>query len=138
MNYYAILANATEEQACHLATVVLQAYPTSTVQVLSGPQQGLVMLRMRETVANSQFNAGEILVTEVKLELDGQFGYGMVIGTSSRHAMAIALVDAAMRKGESIALQLEQELIQLHQHIVEKQRQLYNLVASTRVNFEVI
>src|SRR5690242_13852742 len=66
--------------------------------LLSGPRQGLVMLRVRETIAESLFNAGEILVTEVKLELDGQFGFGMVIGNQPRKALALALVDAALRK----------------------------------------
>jgi len=71
MNHYQILAGCSEEQVCHLGTLVLQAYAASKINFLSGPQRGLVMLRVRETVADSQFNAGEILVTEVKLELDG-------------------------------------------------------------------
>ena len=72
MNHYHALANCPEEQVCQLASIVLQSYRKSQVKILSGPRLGLVMLRVRETVANSLFNAGEVLVTEVKLELDNR------------------------------------------------------------------
>nr|MBA2682756.1 phosphonate C-P lyase system protein PhnG [Ktedonobacteraceae bacterium] len=129
MNYYAILAHSSEEQLSHLASLVLRAYAASQVRLLRGPQQGLVMLRVMETVANSQFHAGEILVTEVRLELDGQFGYGMVIGDSPRRAMAVALVDAALRKDESVARQLKQELATLQQQLRLNQQRLYDIAA---------
>src|SRR5882672_6707687 len=106
MNHYHIVSNASEEQVSRLADIVLSGYEHSQVRLLSWPRQGLVMLRVRETVANSLFNAGEILVTEVKLELDGQFGFGMVIGDSPRRALGVALVDAALRKGGALAEQL--------------------------------
>ena len=138
MNYYSIMACSSEEQVCLLASLVLQAYAASQIKLLRGPQRGLVMLRMRETVANSQFNAGEILVTEVKLELDGQFGYGMVMGDSPRRAMAVALVDAALRKNELVARQLEQKLAELQQQLQHNHQRLYSIAATTRVNFEVL
>jgi alpha-D-ribose 1-methylphosphonate 5-triphosphate synthase subunit PhnG len=68
MNHYHILANCSEEQVCGLAAIVLQGYQCSQVKLLSGSRQALVMLRVHETVATSLFNAGEVLVTEVKLE----------------------------------------------------------------------
>lgn len=136
MNHYHVLANSPEEEVCRLASTVLEHYEQSQVKVLSGPQQGLVMLRVRETVANSLFNAGEVLVTEVKLELDDQFGFGMIIGDSQRHAMGIALVDAALRKGGDVADWLTQELIDLDTKIIAKNQRELALVASTKVEFE--
>jgi len=136
MNHYHILANSPEEQVCHLASIVLKNYAKSKVKILTGPRQGLVMLRLRETVANSQFNAGEVLVTEVKLELEEQFGFGMVIGDSPRRAMAIALVDAALGKGGPVADQLLQELVELDQRLGKSHQHLQALVDTTRVEFE--
>jgi alpha-D-ribose 1-methylphosphonate 5-triphosphate synthase subunit PhnG len=138
VNYYQILANSSEEQVCRLASIVLQTYASSQVKLLSGPQRGLVMLRVRETVANSQFNAGEILVTEVRLELDGQFGFGMVIGDNPRRAMAVALVDAALRKGEPVTEVLKRELSELQQQLHASNQRLYQVAATTKVDFEVI
>lgn len=136
MNHYHVLANSTEEQVCQLAEAVLEHYGASQVKILSGPRQGLVMLRVRETVANSLFHAGEVLVTEVKLELDDQFGFGMIIGDNSRHALGNALIDAALRKGGALADRLTQELRVLDQQITERNQKEQALVASTRVAFE--
>jgi alpha-D-ribose 1-methylphosphonate 5-triphosphate synthase subunit PhnG len=124
------------EHALQCATLALQAFPSSQIKLLSGPRQGLVMLRVRASVADSQFNSGEILVTEVKLELEGQFGFGMVIGDSHRQVLAVAIVDAAIRKGGSLTLQLEQEIAKLEQQLTQKRQQFYNLVATSKVEFE--
>ena len=136
MNHYHILANCPEEQACQLASLVLQSYPRSQVKLLSGPRQALVMLRVRESVANSVFNAGEVLVTEVRLELDGQFGFGMILGESPHRAMAVALVDAALRKGGSVADCLQRELTELDSQLTQSHQQMQALVARTKANFE--
>lgn len=136
INHYQILANSSVEALARLATFVLEKYPASQIKILSGPRQGLVMLRMRESVANSQFNAGEILVTEVKLELDGQFGFGTIIGDSARRAMAVALLDAAIRKGGPVASQLEGEIAQLGEQLQQSRQRMHDLVASSKVEFE--
>ena len=136
MNHYHILANSPEERVCELASVVLQHYPRSQIKLLLGPRQGLVMLRVRETVANSQFNAGEVLVTEVRLELEGQFGFGMVIGDCPRWALAIALVDAALAKGGTVAEHLRHDLAEMDHQLTKSQQHLQALVDTTRVEFE--
>jgi alpha-D-ribose 1-methylphosphonate 5-triphosphate synthase subunit PhnG len=136
MNPYHIIANCTEEQASQLATLVMEHYPACQVKLLSGPRQGLVMLRVRETVANSQFNAGEIAVTEVKLELDGAFGFGMVIGDQPRRALAMALVDAARRRGGPASVQIDARLNELDQQITRDNLRLQALVSTTKVDFE--
>lgn len=138
MKHYQILAHCTEEELSKLALLVLQSYSASQVKFLSGPRQGLVMLRMQESVADSQFNAGEILVTEVKLELDGQFGFGTVIGDSFRRATAVALVDAALRKSGPLAQELDGELAELARALQARREKLYQLVATSKVAFDVM
>ncbi|NWJ47224.1 MAG: phosphonate C-P lyase system protein PhnG [Chloroflexi bacterium] len=138
INHYQILANCEELLVCQLAEKVLMEYPTGQLRLLSGPLQGLVMLRMRESVEDRQFNAGEILVTEVKLELDGQFGYGMVLGKSERRAMAVALVDAALRKDGLLAEWLKTELERINEILLSNRERLYQIVNTTRVEFETM
>ncbi len=137
-NHYQVLAYCNEEQLGNLATMVLENYSASQVKLLSGPQAGLVMLRMQESVANSQFNAGEVLVTEVRLELDGQFGFGMLTGDRPRQALAIALVDAALRKQDQLSRRLESELAELAYQLELQRQQLQELVASSKVTFETM
>ncbi len=136
MNHYHILACCSEEQVCQLAELVLQHYAKSEIRLLAGPQVGLVMLRVRESVAESVFNAGEALVTEVKLELDGCFGFGMVLGNSSRRALAVALIDAAMRNEDACSAQLRVRLAALAQEVEQQHLRMQALSATTKVEFE--
>jgi len=137
MNHYAIMANCSEEQACAVASLVMQHYAQGQVKLISGPRQGLVMMRVRETVANGLFNAGEVLVTEVKLELDGQFGFGMVLGDSPRRALAVALVDAALRKEDGdYHTRLVQHLTDIEQQLIDARQRMQALIATTKVEFD--
>ncbi len=135
-SHYKVLTHCNEEQVNKLAEMVLTTYNTGQVRLLSGPQTGLVMMRMQETVSESQFNAGEILVTEVRLELDGQFGFGMITGDKPRQAMGIALVDAALRKGGVLAERLQGEIAELGYQLELQRQEMYQLVGSTKVDFE--
>jgi alpha-D-ribose 1-methylphosphonate 5-triphosphate synthase subunit PhnG len=95
------------------------------------------MLNVRESVAESTFYAGELLVTEVTLEVDSGYGFGMVIGNDPRRALAAALVDAALAVNGDFAALLRRELDDLAGRIVEGQRQAFRAVAATKVEFTV-
>ena len=92
-----ILSHSPVATVTALAEQVLQHYPAEAVTMISGPRVAMVQLRMQESVANSVFNAGEILVTETRLELNGTFGFGMIIGNDPTFATALAVIDAALR-----------------------------------------
>jgi hypothetical protein len=80
-----------------LAEQVLTRYDREAITFISGPRYVLVQLRVVDGVAETVFHAGEILATETRLELNGQFGFGMVIGRDADHATALAVLDAALR-----------------------------------------
>jgi alpha-D-ribose 1-methylphosphonate 5-triphosphate synthase subunit PhnG len=130
------MANCPVDAAYGLGARVAQEYP-SNIKLLTGPRLGLVMLSVRESVAESTFYAGEILVTEVTLELAGRYGFGMVLGNDPRRALASALVDAAMGLDGEVAAQLRRELNDLESGIRQEQRQAFRAVASTKVDFTV-
>jgi alpha-D-ribose 1-methylphosphonate 5-triphosphate synthase subunit PhnG len=137
MNIYQTLAHCSEAELSKLALLILAEYPTEQINIIS-VQQGMVMLRVRESVQNSEFNAGEILVTEVKLELEGQSGFGMVIGNSTRRAMAIALVDVVSRTNHRLFAQLQPEIILLEQKLQAKRQREFALIAPSKVEFELM
>jgi alpha-D-ribose 1-methylphosphonate 5-triphosphate synthase subunit PhnG len=130
------MANCPVDAAYSLGAKVAQEYP-GNIKLLTGPHLGLVMLSVRESVAESTFYAGEILVTEVTLELAGQYGFGMVLGNDPRRALASALVDAALGLKGDVAAELRQELNGLESGIRQEQRQAFRAVASTKVDFTV-
>jgi alpha-D-ribose 1-methylphosphonate 5-triphosphate synthase subunit PhnG len=136
MDHHAVLAAATEAEVCTLAANILGDPPLGEVRLLSGPQSGMVMLRVQESVADSQFNAGEVLVTQVRLEFDGQIGFATVLGDAPRRALAVALIDAALRRGDEQADSLAAALADLDMRIRKRQRTMNRLVAKTAVDFE--
>ncbi|MQA03985.1 MAG: phosphonate C-P lyase system protein PhnG [Streptosporangiales bacterium] len=89
-----LLARATREELDPVAEEVLAAIAEQPV-VLSGPDVGMVMLQLREPVAEERFYVGEMLVTQVEVELAGERGWCMRMGDDKRAALAAALLDAA-------------------------------------------
>jgi alpha-D-ribose 1-methylphosphonate 5-triphosphate synthase subunit PhnG len=136
MHHSHIMANCPAEAAYSLGAKVAEEY-SGTISLLTGPRLGLAMLKVRESVAESTFYAGEILVTEVTLELASRYGFGMVLGNDPRRALAAALVDAALDLGGDVAAELRRELNELESGISQEQRQAFRAVASTKVDFTV-
>ena len=74
------------------------------VEVLQS-RTGLVLLPMRDTVQETDFHLGDVLVAEahVRLPDHGAEGYGMVTGRDLERAMAMARLDAALSAGVATA-----------------------------------
>ena len=60
---------------------------------------GLVMLPMRDTAQGVAFHLGEVLMSEAHIRVGATDGYGMRCGHDLEAAMAMALVDVALRLG---------------------------------------
>ena len=98
---------------------------------------GLAMLPYQDTVKGTAFHLGEVLVAEAHIQVPdrGVEGYGAVVGRDLEHAMAMAVVDAAIAAGQrtvSILEFLDAELA--HKEEVDRDR-LRN-VEATRVQME--
>lgn len=90
----ALLARAEADELEPLAERVLAASDGEPV-VLSGPEVGMAMLQVREPVAEERFYAGEVLLTQVEVELAGHRGWCMRLGDDRRATLAAGLLDAA-------------------------------------------
>lgn len=101
-----ILVESDPGIAQGLAELVEHEAPVS---VLTAPHQGLVMCQVRETARNSRFYLGEVLVTECRVDVAGEEGLGVVVGTDAAHARALAVVDAAFSQKAPLACQEELE-----------------------------
>lgn len=100
------------------------------------PEAALIMVRTRETVDGEVFNLGEVLVTRCEVALDGEPGWGMVLGDVPERALCAAVLDAANRRG--FAVGVEQELRLQLAFAREARRERWAKVQPTRVEFEVM
>lgn len=131
-----ILSQTPTEVVVDMAEQILASYPDTAVTIISGPKVAMVQLRMRESVNNSLFNAGEVLVTETRLELNGTFGFGMIIGNNPEHATALAVIDAALRMPTPLHPPLENTLAKLDTELMQRQQRQFAASASTKVEFD--
>lgn len=132
-----ILSHSPVATVTALAEQVLQHYPAEAVTMISGPRVAMVQLRMQESVANSVFNAGEILVTETRLELNGTFGFGMIIGNDPTFATALAVIDAALRIPGDPHGELHDVIAELGAQLSTNHQRQFAAANSTKVEFDV-
>lgn len=98
---------------------------------------GLAMLPFVDTVRNTAFHLGEVLMAEahIRVPVHGVEGYGAVVGRDLEHAMGMAVIDAAIAAGLSgdlILACLNAE--RTHQNEADRKR--LRKVEATRVEME--
>ncbi|MBS4192564.1 phosphonate C-P lyase system protein PhnG [Bacillus sp. FJAT-49705] len=130
-----ILINSPDELAEELAKEIEQIY---LLKVVQEPENGLVMLKVRETAKKSLFYLGEVFVTECKVKIQDSIGIGIVKGDKPKLAYYLAIIDAAYgaslretRAWTSILEEKEKEL--LEQKIAHNQE-----ILKTKVSFETM
>lgn len=130
-----ILVKGSIEVAKRLAEEIISNHNVKTIEK---PNNGLVMIKMRETAKKSLFYLGELFVTEAKVQIEGNLGIGIVTGNNQELAYYLAVIDAAYNGNleetkdfTHILLQEEKNIdIQIEKHGAK--------VLKTRVNFETM
>lgn len=125
-----------------LLSWVARVKENGTVKILKPPQMGLVMMRGKDTVAQEVFNLGEVLVSDCTVTVDGQLGYGVVIGNQPRRAEAMAILDAVFRmqegKWKELLVSMKPWLEEQAQLQQKEQLKEFNFIKRSRVNFEMM
>ena len=89
-----ILIRGSKELAKNLAKEIKEKYEIKTIDE---PNNGLVMIKMRETAKKQLFYLGEVLVTEAKININGHLGMGIVVGDNEELAVNLAIIDGAYK-----------------------------------------
>lgn len=98
-----LLSAADAEPLVDLAEQVLAA--CGDLRVVVGPELGMVMLQVREPVAEERFYLTEVLITRAEVEFDGAAGWAMRAGDDGLAALAAAVLDAAAGSGHLAAVE---------------------------------
>lgn len=91
-----ILAKADAATVAALAEVYRAAYDLT---VIKAPHKTLTMVQLREPVKSSLFYAGEVIVTEAVVSLDGTRGIAVIMGDDFEKTLNMAILDAAHNSG---------------------------------------
>lgn len=126
-----VLCRAPAEAVKWQAERVLAA--AADVHVLRN-RTGLMMQPMRESVEQSDFYLGEVLVSEAHVRLNGHEGYAVCLGRDLEQALAVAIIDAA-RAGAGDPL-IEAFIAEQAQLLAAEDEALLQAIAKTRVELE--
>ncbi|MBA9025980.1 phosphonate C-P lyase system protein PhnG [Peribacillus huizhouensis] len=109
-----------------------------TVTVIQQPENGLVLLKARETAKKSLFYLGEILVTECKVQIYDSIGIGIVKGHQEELAYCLAVIDAAYQ-ADLLETRVWSHILEKEKENIQKNRQeLQQSILRTKVSFETM
>jgi len=130
-----ILIRSSDNLAARFAEEIVRRYQ---VREIERPNNGLVMLKIRESAQNSLFNIGEVLVTESKVQINGHLGIGITIDNNPELAYNLAIVDAAYNA--QLPETPEWNEILIKEEIKNNQREEVNnrKILKTKVSFETM
>jgi alpha-D-ribose 1-methylphosphonate 5-triphosphate synthase subunit PhnG len=130
-----ILASLPAAAARRLAEHVLDGSLGEATLVVP-PTVGMIMARAVDGARGERFNLAEVLVTEARVTLGGQQGWGMVVGRAPEHAVAIAVLDAGLEAGHAARGAIERELVELARTDEARLAREWARLAPTRVDFD--
>lgn len=96
--YLTVLTHAPADEVKTFVDSLLACL--AEVQVLTN-RTGLVMLPYTDTVQGTLFHLGEVLIAEAHVRVGEHEGYAACLGRDLQQALAIAILDAAIRGGQA-------------------------------------
>lgn len=132
-----VLVGGDPAVAQEIASDIEQA---CVVEVLDAPREELVMVKVRESGRNSLFYLGEALMCSCRVRVDGEMGFGYVLGSKRNAAYNLALVDAAYRSERPFERRRkwDQRIAKEAARLRERQLKDQELVDRTRVDFSTM
>ena len=127
-----ILIRGSKELAEKLAKEIEEKY---NIKTIDEPNNGLVMIKMRETAKKQLFYLGEVLVTEAKIQINGYLGMGIVAGDNEELAINLAIIDGAYKANLKETSKWEELLLNEEKIIKEKEYKLSQKILETKVDF---
>src|SRR5262245_18322581 len=101
----AVLARVTAGDARRMAAIVTDG-SLGEGQIITPPTVGTVMARAMDSAGGDVFNLGEVVVSQARVSFGGHEGWAMVVGHEPEHALALAIVDAALEARHRASLAL--------------------------------
>ncbi|TKC16384.1 phosphonate C-P lyase system protein PhnG [Robertmurraya kyonggiensis] len=130
-----ILINGSQKLAETLTKTITEHYD---VKVIQEPENGLVMMKVRETSKKSLFYPGEVLVTECKVQINDVIGIGIVTGEQPELSHHLAVIDAAYEANLPETKEWIQLLEHEEQNIIKTKVTENQSILKTKVNFETM
>ncbi|MHC1759382.1 MAG: phosphonate C-P lyase system protein PhnG [Negativicutes bacterium] len=135
MELQELLAEGDPERWRQLAEDIARYHE---VEVVGSPETCLVMMQIKDSVGQTPFYAGEVLMTEATVRVNGILAHGFTLEDDPVRALCHAVITAAMQSEmpEKTLIEevLKEETERLHCRRIEED----GLIASSRVRFDIM
>lgn len=130
-----ILINGSKDIAAAMAKEIVDNYEAVTIEE---PNDGLVMVKVKESAKKSLFYIGEVFVTECKVRIYDSLGIGVVTGHDKELAYHLAVIDAAYKASLKETEGWEDLLLEEERMIEIEKAAEFNQILKTKVSFETM
>lgn len=131
-----LLAAASPDELLPIAERLLDTGELGHPRVVHPPEVGMVMLTVREPVAEERFHLGEVLVTRCMVEVAGATGWSMRAGDDRVATLAAALLDAAALAGLPSAPEIDALCVAIAERRRREDAAEWAELSATQVAFE--
>ncbi|NPV91846.1 MAG: phosphonate C-P lyase system protein PhnG [Firmicutes bacterium] len=135
MDLQEILAEGEKRVWVWLTEKIAARHP---VKVLKPPETSLVMMRARDSVEDSEFYLGEVLITEAVVEINGVLGYGIALEDEPERALCHAVIKAALAADLPEREEIQEVVDQQRRQAESASDRKEGMVAGTRVRFAIM
>ena len=130
-----ILGKSDTNALKEMAKPIMEKYQ---VKVIRKPAKTMVMIRMRETVARTQFYLGELLASEALVEVEGKKGFALLAGDDLDKVRYAAVIDGVLKTEAAEKEGILARLTELEQEIAKQEQREIRMHQATRVQFETL
>lgn len=130
-----ILIESKNNVAQKIADDIRQNYE---INIIQEPENGLTMVKVRETAKKQLFYLGEVIIIEAKCSIDGVIGIGIVVNDDEDLVLNLAIIDAAYNKEikeiDKYDKMLEEEKIDIERY----EEEIAQEILKTKVDFSTM
>ena len=98
----------------------------------------MTMMQVLDSVGQTPFYAGEVLMTEAAVSINNAVGYGVALEDDTIRALCAAIIDAALLAEVAEAGEIRNAIAREEQRILARRQQEEALIAATRVRFAIM
>jgi alpha-D-ribose 1-methylphosphonate 5-triphosphate synthase subunit PhnG len=118
-----------------LSALIIDRYEVKEIET---PNNGLVMIKMRDSAKKNLFYLGEILVTECKVMIGKVIGLGILKGDYKEKSYHLAVIDAAYNASlEELSL-LDEYIEAIEAELNLESMKNINNILRTKVDFNTL
>ncbi|TWH45543.1 alpha-D-ribose 1-methylphosphonate 5-triphosphate synthase subunit PhnG [Sporomusa sp. KB1] len=108
------------------------------IKVLQQPETCMTMMQVLDSVGQTPFYVGEVLMTEATVSIDGIVGFGLAMEDDYIRALCAAIIDAALLADVAEAGEIRKAIADEEQRVLARHQQEESLIAATRVRFAIM